>query len=106
MLKEPLNFSGAMGIILCLIGSITIVLHAPTSTAVETLPDFFKYVFAPCFFKLNVAFIVYSFFALLLLLYLVFKLGPKYGHVCFPGLINRLIQLFTYPLLQLVRHTL
>jgi hypothetical protein len=106
MLKETLNFSGAMGIVLCLIGSISIVLHAPTSTAVQTLPDFFRYVFAPCSFRLNVAFIVYSFFAMILLLYLVFKLGPKYGHVYFHGLINRLTRLFTYPLRQSVQHIL
>ena len=61
-----------MGILLCIIGSIFIVLHAPPSTQTETLPEFFSYLFAP-------GFLVYSFLAMILLIYLVFRLGPLYG---------------------------
>ena len=71
-LSEKLNFSGSMGILLCIIGSVFIVLHAPPSTQTETLPEFFSYVLSP-------GFLVYSFFAVAVLCYLVFRLGPLYG---------------------------
>lgn len=71
-LGERLNFSGVMGIFLCIIGSIFIVLHAPPSTQTEQIPEFFSYV-------LSAGFIVYFFLVSALLLYLVFRLGPLYG---------------------------
>ncbi|KAI8911894.1 magnesium transporter NIPA-domain-containing protein [Gorgonomyces haynaldii] len=74
LLKESMNFSGSMGIILCIIGSTLIVLHSPHTTTVETLPDFFRYVLAP-------GFLTYSGFCAILSLWLVFKVGPRYGHV-------------------------
>ena len=67
-LGERLNFSGVMGILLCIIGSIFIVLHAQT----DQIPGFFAYVFSP-------GFLVYSFLVIALLVYLVFRLGPLYG---------------------------
>jgi hypothetical protein len=61
-----------MGILLCIIGSIFIVLHAPSTTQTETLPEFFSFVISP-------GFLVYSFFALAILCYLIFRLAPLYG---------------------------
>lgn len=46
-LDEKLNFTATAGIILCLIGSIIIVLHAPSNNTTQTLPAFFAYVLSP-----------------------------------------------------------
>jgi hypothetical protein len=46
-LNEKLNFTATSGIILCLLGSIIIVLHAPSSNTTNTLPAFFSNVFSP-----------------------------------------------------------
>jgi drug/metabolite transporter (DMT)-like permease len=73
MLKEKMNFSGSVGIALCIIGATIIVLHSPHKTATETLDQFFKYAFAP-------SFIAYTAILTTGLLYLVFKVGPRYGH--------------------------
>ena len=72
LLGERLSFTAMMGILLCIIGSILIVLHAPASTQTETIPSFFSYVISP-------GFLVYSALALVAMCYLVFRLGPKYG---------------------------
>jgi magnesium transporter len=61
-----------MGITLCILGSILVVLHGPSSTATTTIPDFYHFVLAP-------GFLAYSALALCLFLYLVFYGAPKYG---------------------------
>ncbi|KAJ3325173.1 hypothetical protein HDV06_004963 [Boothiomyces sp. JEL0866] len=74
VLKEKLNFTASSGIVLCIIGAVIIVLHGPTNTETKTIPEFFSKVLAP-------GFLVYSAIVLIILLYMVFKVGPKYGHV-------------------------
>ncbi|KAJ3276728.1 hypothetical protein HDV01_002781 [Terramyces sp. JEL0728] len=73
-LGEKMNFSGGCGIILCIIGSTVIVLHGPPSTQTDTIPQFFSYVFQP-------GFLVYTFLCAVLVIWLIFKVGPVYGHV-------------------------
>ena len=73
-LGEKLNFTATAGIILCVLGSVIIVLHAPESTATETLPQFFGYVFQP-------GFICFALLCFGVICYLVLRVGPKYGHV-------------------------
>lgn len=46
-LDEKLNFTAVAGIVLCILGSVIIVLHAPSNTTTETIPEFFSYVIAP-----------------------------------------------------------
>ena len=67
-----MNFSGGMGILLCIIGSIQIILHAPPSTQTETIPEFFSYVITP-------GFIIYTLFALALMVFLLVRMAPAYG---------------------------
>ena len=71
-LGEKINFSGACGIVLCIIGSIIIVFHGPPSTATETIPDFMSYVIHPVF-------LTYTAFCIILVAYVIVKLEPKYG---------------------------
>ncbi|KAK5671289.1 hypothetical protein QVD99_002318 [Batrachochytrium dendrobatidis] len=73
-LKEKLNFSGTAGICLCVIGATIIVLHGPSSTATETIPAFIYFVMAP-------GFLTYSCVSLVFVLYMIFHIGPRYGHV-------------------------
>ncbi|KAJ3262257.1 hypothetical protein HK103_002670 [Boothiomyces macroporosus] len=73
-LGEKINFSGGCGIILCIIGSTIIVLHGPPSTQTDTIPQFFSYVLQP-------GFLVYTFLCGVLVIWLIFKVGPVYGHV-------------------------
>ena len=51
-----------------------IVLHGPHSTATDRIPDFFTYVTAP-------GFISYAVLCLILLVYIIFYVAPRYGHV-------------------------
>ena len=73
-LKERLNFSGAAGISLCIMGSTIIVLHGPKSTATSTIPEFFANVFLP-------GFIVYFLICFATLMYLIIYAAPRYGTV-------------------------
>jgi hypothetical protein len=73
-LNEKLNFTATAGILLCIIGAVIIVIHGPSSNAAKTLPEFFAYVFSP-------GFLVYTGVLVCVLIWLVFKVGPKYGHV-------------------------
>jgi magnesium transporter len=81
VLNEKLNFTATAGILLCLLGAIVVVIHGPKSNSVGNLTEFFQYVFAPGCLELIVGFLVYTFFIALLMGWLVFKVGPKYGHV-------------------------
>ncbi|KAJ2998484.1 hypothetical protein HDV02_004492 [Globomyces sp. JEL0801] len=66
-LKETLNFTATSG-------AIIVVLNGPHSTATNTIPEFIAYAFSP-------GFVVYSVFVFMALIYLVFRVGPRYGHV-------------------------
>jgi uncharacterized membrane protein len=71
-LGEKLNFSGACGILLCIIGSIIIVFHGPPSTNTETIPQFMSYALHPVF-------IVYCVLNAAFLIWLIFYIAPVYG---------------------------
>ncbi|KAI8901661.1 magnesium transporter [Globomyces pollinis-pini] len=71
-LNEKLNFSGVCGLILCIIGSTIIVFHGPTSTATQTIPEFYDAVLRP-------GFICYAIFSAILLVWLVVYIAPLYG---------------------------
>jgi drug/metabolite transporter (DMT)-like permease len=71
-LGELMSFSGACGILLCILGSVIIILHAPSSTQSETIPEFYSYV-------LSVGFLVYTFLCICMMAYLVFYAGPRWG---------------------------
>ncbi|KAJ3192029.1 hypothetical protein HK101_007157 [Irineochytrium annulatum] len=71
-LKESLTFVGKIGCALCIIGSIIIVLHAPSSNGTETINEFFGYVISP-------GFLVYAGICLGAIAFLLFRVAPKYG---------------------------
>ncbi|RKO84037.1 magnesium transporter, partial [Blyttiomyces helicus] len=71
-LKERLNFPGKVGCAQCLIGATIIVIHAPTSNSVDTIPEFVDYVLAP-------GFLAYTFMVLCVTLYLIYYIAPRYG---------------------------
>ncbi|KAJ3110116.1 hypothetical protein HDU96_006891 [Phlyctochytrium bullatum] len=71
-LKERLNFGGKIGCALCVIGATMIVLHAPASSTTQTIPEFYRYVFAP-------GFLVYTGLMVVLLCVLIFYLQPRYA---------------------------
>lgn len=71
-LGETMNFSGAMGILLCILGSVIIILHAPSSTQTQTITEFYFYVLSP-------GFLVFTSICLCLLGFLVFRAGPRWG---------------------------
>ncbi|KAJ3055928.1 hypothetical protein HK097_008737 [Rhizophlyctis rosea] len=71
-LKERLNFPGKIGCAQCLLGAVIIVIHAPHTNSTQTIPEFIRYVLSP-------GFIVYSILNLIAVLYLVYRVAPKYG---------------------------
>ena len=72
VLKERLSFSGCVGIIQCILGSVIIVLYAPVSNTTKTVDEFFSYVLKP-------GFLVYSFLCGGILIYLIHFAAKKYG---------------------------
>ena len=72
-LKEKLNFSGKIGCVQCIIGSVIIVIHAPATSTTQTLAEFFT-------LCSGYVFIVYGGIAFLVVMWLMFYMGPRYGH--------------------------
>ncbi|KAJ3039103.1 hypothetical protein HDV00_012592 [Rhizophlyctis rosea] len=72
LLKEKLNFSGQVGCAQCIIGAVILVLNAPATQSTTTIASFFEYAW-------TAAFIAYASVNLLLILILMFYLGPRYG---------------------------
>ncbi len=80
LLKETLNFTASAGIFLCLLGSILMVFYAPSETSTNTIKQFYSFVFQPgSHLSTNLGFLIYFAFCSILLGYIVFVLGPKYG---------------------------
>ncbi|XP_077251603.1 putative magnesium transporter NIPA2 [Tasmannia lanceolata] len=73
ILKEKLHIFGVLGCILCVVGSTTIVLHAPREKVIESVKEVWHLATEP-------GFIVYSFIILVLVLVLIFVFVPRYGH--------------------------
>ncbi|KAJ1970872.1 hypothetical protein H4R35_005605 [Dimargaris xerosporica] len=73
MLKERLNLYGKIGCILCLLGSVVIVLHSPQQNAVSLVDDFMHLVIAP-------GFLVWLGIVIIVSIVLVFVVGPRFGH--------------------------
>ena len=71
-LKERLSFVGKIGCAICVIGSIIIVLNAPSSATVNTIQDMQKLVIKPGFLSWTGVIIAICFF-------LAFWAGPRYG---------------------------
>lgn len=71
-LKERLSFVGKVGCFNCIIGSVVIVINAPTQSAVANIGDMKRLVIAP-------GFLSYAGVVILACVGIIFYLGPKYG---------------------------
>lgn len=73
-LNERLNILGKLGCLLCILGSIIIVLHSPKEVEVEDLSELID--------KLHDAsFIIYVIFISAISLLIAFYIGPRMGHL-------------------------
>ncbi|WIA13133.1 hypothetical protein OEZ85_006728 [Tetradesmus obliquus] len=71
-LKEQLNMFGILGCILCITGSIAIVLHAPAEKPIESVQQVWNLAMQP-------GFLLYSVVAVGLILWLIFWVAPEQG---------------------------
>ncbi|KAJ4846038.1 hypothetical protein Tsubulata_002553 [Turnera subulata] len=72
ILKERLHIFGVLGCVLCVVGSTTIVLHAPHEKNIESVKEVWHLATEP-------GFLVYTGIALILVVVLIFRFEPKYG---------------------------
>ncbi|CAL5203617.1 unnamed protein product [Lathyrus oleraceus] len=72
ILKERLHIFGMLGCALCMVGSTTIVLHAPRERDIHSVKEVWQLATEP-------GFIVYSCLVVILVLVLIFVFAEKYG---------------------------
>lgn len=71
-LKEELGLLGKLGCSICLLGSVIIVLHAPSDKEIETVDEILRYAMQP-------AFVFYVVTVAIVSLYMIYKVVPRYG---------------------------
>ncbi|XP_019174785.1 PREDICTED: probable magnesium transporter NIPA2 [Ipomoea nil] len=72
ILEERLHIFGVVGCILCLVGSTSIVLHAPLERKIDSVKEIWNLATEP-------GFIVYTCVVIVLVLVLIFRYVPRYG---------------------------
>ncbi|KAK9140957.1 hypothetical protein Scep_010638 [Stephania cephalantha] len=72
ILKERLHIFGVVGCVLCVVGSVAIVLHAPQERAIESVKQVWYLAIEP-------GFLVYTSVVLCISLVLMFRYAPRYG---------------------------
>lgn len=72
ILQEKLHIFGVLGCVLCVVGSTTIVLHAPHEQEIKSVKQVWKLAIEP-------GFLVYSAVILIVVLVLIFYYEPRYG---------------------------
>ncbi|CAN4104600.1 unnamed protein product [Withania somnifera] len=72
ILKERLHIFGIVGCILCLVGSVSIVLHAPLERKIESVMEVWSLATEP-------GFIIYTCVVVVLVVVLIFRFVPSYG---------------------------
>ncbi|XP_068664977.1 probable magnesium transporter NIPA2 [Aristolochia californica] len=72
ILKEQLHIFGVLGCILCVVGSISLVLHAPQEKSIESVKEVW-------FLATEPGFIIYTALILVMVLVLIFLFAPRYG---------------------------
>ncbi|KAG0470956.1 hypothetical protein HPP92_015502 [Vanilla planifolia] len=73
ILREKLHIFGVLGCALCVVGSTTIVLHAPQERMIESVKEVWNLATEP-------AFLAYAAIILAAVFVLIFFFVPKYGH--------------------------
>ncbi|KAJ8467392.1 hypothetical protein OPV22_029944 [Ensete ventricosum] len=71
-LNEKLHIFGILGCVLCVVGSVSIVLHAPIEKDIESVKEVWYLATEP-------GFIVYFCVVMFLVVFLIFHLVPRYG---------------------------
>ncbi|KAJ7968013.1 Protein of unknown function (DUF803) [Quillaja saponaria] len=72
ILRERLHMFGILGCVLCVVGSTTIVLHAPQEREIESVAEVWALAMEP-------AFLVYAAFVMTAVFILIFHFIPQYG---------------------------
>ncbi|XP_058001266.1 probable magnesium transporter NIPA1 isoform X2 [Hevea brasiliensis] len=72
ILKEKLHIFGVLGCVLCVVGSTSIVLHAPQERAMESVKEVWHLATEP-------GFLVYTGLVLIAVAVLIFRYVPRYG---------------------------
>ncbi|KAL9240101.1 hypothetical protein vseg_014359 [Gypsophila vaccaria] len=73
ILQEKLHMFGVLGCVLCVVGSTTIVLHAPRERDIESVKQVWQLATEP-------GFLVYAAIVTVIVLVLIFYYVPRYGH--------------------------
>lgn len=71
-LREELGVLGKMGCAICLLGSVIIVLHAPSDKAIDTVDEILNYAMTPMF-------LAYVLLVLTFSLIMIYRIAPIYG---------------------------
>ncbi|KAI6651053.1 Magnesium transporter NIPA2-like isoform X2 [Oopsacas minuta] len=72
-LNECLNTIGKIGCLLCIVGSVVIILHAPGEGELPNLHTVTTYIFSPLF-------LIYAISAIIISLVLIIHIAPRYGN--------------------------
>ncbi|EPS61198.1 hypothetical protein M569_13600, partial [Genlisea aurea] len=72
ILQERLHIFGVLGCALCVVGSTTIVLHAPPERQIESVTEVWDLATEP-------GFLLYAFLVIVITLVLIFRYIPQYG---------------------------
>lgn len=72
VLQERLNMFGILGCLLCITGSVTIVLHAPPERHLGSVIEVFQLAMQP-------AFLGYAVFSVCVIIFLIFYVAPQHG---------------------------
>ena len=73
MLKERLNKLGVLGCVMCIVGSVVIVLHAPQERTISSVTEVWNLATQP-------AFLLYAASVIAIVLVLIFHFAPTWGH--------------------------
>lgn len=71
-LNENLGRDGIIGCVLCVVGSVIVILHSPEEDSIETVDDVFNHFIQP-------GFMLYMIAAIGISVYLIYEVGPRYG---------------------------
>ncbi|XP_050215628.1 probable magnesium transporter NIPA1 isoform X1 [Mercurialis annua] len=72
ILQEKLHIFGVLGCVLCVVGSVTIVLHAPQERIIESVTQVWELATEP-------GFLVYAALVSITVIVLIFRYVPRYG---------------------------
>ncbi|AET38398.1 uncharacterized protein Ecym_2689 [Eremothecium cymbalariae DBVPG len=72
-LKEELGILGKLGCGICLLGSIIIILHAPSDKEISTVEEILEYARQP-------AFVFYTIIVISFALFMIYQVVPKHGN--------------------------